>query len=139
MVLNKNSGIFVDSSFFKAFFDNKDDFHQEALTINQKLALENATLVTSNYILDETFTLLKVKAGLNIALALREAFITHKFAAQIFRVTAADDVKAWNWFIKPWKGLSFTDCTCFVLMERLGLTRVATFDRHFEKAGFTLE
>ena len=29
-----------------------------------------------------------------------------------------------------------TDCTSFVIMGRLGLTRALTIDRHFEQAGF---
>lgn len=50
-----------------------------------------------------------------------------------------DEARAWNWFLKDWSDFSFTDCVSFALMERLGFKRVATFDRHFSKAGFKEE
>jgi hypothetical protein len=33
-------------------------------------------------------------------------------------------------------GYSFTDCTSFVTMREMRLTRVLTIDRHFQQAGF---
>lgn len=36
------------------------------------------------------------------------------------------------------KDWSFTDCTSFVVMKRMGLTDAFTSDRHFEQAGFTI-
>ncbi|MGQ9825653.1 MAG: type II toxin-antitoxin system VapC family toxin [Desulfotomaculales bacterium] len=34
------------------------------------------------------------------------------------------------------QNFSFTDCTSFVLMERLGVKEAAAFDARFEAAGF---
>ena len=36
----------------------------------------------------------------------------------------------------PDKRWSFTDCTSFVAMRDLGITRAFAFDRNFEQAGF---
>lgn len=36
------------------------------------------------------------------------------------------------------KDFSFADAISFVVMERLGITRAFTFDRHFEQYGFTV-
>jgi predicted nucleic acid-binding protein len=36
------------------------------------------------------------------------------------------------------KGLSFTDCTSFVVMRELKLREALTTDHHFAQAGFTL-
>ena len=37
---------------------------------------------------------------------------------------------------KKW---SFTDCTSKVLMERLGIVEVFSFDHHFEQMGFVMK
>jgi len=44
---------------------------------------------------------------------------------------------AWSLFLDhPDKHWSFTDCTSFVLMEKLGIRGALTFDRNFREAGF---
>ncbi|MBM3119704.1 PIN domain-containing protein [Candidatus Shapirobacteria bacterium] len=133
------SPVFIDTSFFKAILDEKDDFYKEALGIWEKLRAENASLLTSNYILDEVFTLIRKRSGVAKVKEFRELVIQNAASLKIIRVTAADEANAWNWFLEAWRDLSFTDCVSFALMERVGLKRVATFDRHFSQAGFKVE
>ena len=130
--------IFIDTSFFNALVDKTDDFHKDAVHIWSKLKDENADLITSNFILDESFTLIRVRCGIEKALELR--FILSESGAEIkiLRTLAADEANAWNWFVKNWSKLSFTDCVSFALMKRLNLTRVASFDTDFKRAGFIL-
>lgn len=133
------SPVFIDTSFFKAILDEKDDFYKQAMKIWDKLRREHASLTTSNYILDETFTLIRKRRGISKTEQFRRLLINNAANIKIVRVTATDEGKAWNWFLKKWGNLSFTDCVSFAVMERLGLRRVATFDRHFSKAGFQTE
>ncbi len=134
-----NPVVFVDTSFFKAVIDVDDDFHQEAVFILNKLKDETTELVTTNFIIDESLTLIRVRLNLETAIELKNFIETGLDFLKIMRVTVEDELHAWKYFLKPWKGLSFTDCTSFALMKRLGLTRVATFDGHFRQAGFTIE
>lgn len=129
--------VFLDSSWFKAVIDEKDDFHTQANLILDRLEKEESILVTSNYVLDETFTLVRVKCGLEKCRKLNEYLRDLGEQLRIERVQTKDERLAWEWFWEPWSKLSYTDCTSFAVMERLGIKQVATFDEHFIKAGFS--
>lgn len=131
--------VFVDSSFFKALIDSKDEFHKKAKRILKNLEKEEAALITSNYILDETFTLIRVKCGLKFVDRFRKNLSLSSQVIKIIRITIKDEADAWKWFLNDWSKLSFTDCVSFALMKKLKLSRVATFDQHFKKAGFIIE
>jgi len=92
-------------------------------------------LITTNYIIDETATLLRVKCGLPSALDFRER-LNSGFKHISLRVLLRDEQAAWKWFEKDWSRLSFTDCTSFAVMKRFDLTSIAAFDDHFSRAGF---
>ena len=54
-------------------------------------------------------------------------------------VTDEERFKAWVLFKKYGdKELSFTDCTSFALMKKLGLQKAFAFDDHFRQIGFEL-
>lgn len=139
MVSNSKIQIFVDTSFFKALIDEKDDFHTQGVQIFENVQRENLLLVTTNYVLDETYTLIRKRRGREKVRELRDFLVKIAPQIRITRVTSADDASAWEWFLKDWSDLSFTDCVSFAVMERLSLTRVAAFDDHFSRAGFELE
>lgn len=86
--------VFVDTSFFKAYIDIKDEFHLKALEIFKELKRKEALLITSNYILDETFTLLRVKCNLEIAREFKTALEEFETGLKIVRVTNSDDAAA---------------------------------------------
>lgn len=130
--------VFVDTSFFKGLLDIADDFHQKAKDIWQKLKEENTTIITSNYVLDESFTLIRLRCGIKIVEQFRDDIIKSSHVIKIMRVTVTDEANAWKWFLSNWSKLSFTDCVSFALMKRLDIQRIATFDEHFKKAGFTM-
>ena len=134
-----NEDVFVDTSFFKAFIDSKDDFHQQAIQVLQKLKSKGSSLVTSNYILDETFTLIRVKCGLDLVKDFKKVLEEFETGLVIVRILVTDEKNAWEWFLLDWSDLSFTDCVSFAIMKRLEINRVATFDKHFERAGFKIE
>lgn len=130
--------VFLDSSFLKGVIDNRDDFHEQAKKLWKKLFDYKTPLITSNFILDETFTLVRSRCGLAKALALRDLLSEEELHLDVIRTKVIDERSTWEWFEKDWSKLSFTDCTSFAVMKRLGLTHVATFDTHFTRAGFTI-
>ncbi len=130
--------VFLDSSYFKALIDEKDEFHSQADDILNLFSNNGYQLITTNYIVDETATLLRVRCGLDVALKFRRFLAIGTPTIKLIRVIVADDAASWSWFTNDWSRLSFTDCVSFAIMKRLGLTHVATFDQHFQKAGFTI-
>jgi uncharacterized protein len=53
--------IFVDTSAFAALVDKDDDHHVKAVSFNKTIS--GIQLVTTNYVLDELYTLLLLHAG----------------------------------------------------------------------------
>lgn len=129
--------VFVDTSFLKGLFDPKDDFYLQAKRIWEALCDERIPLLTSNYVLDEFFTLIRTRLGRETLKKVRQDLMATKNIKTI-RVTAVDEAKAWKWIFENWSDLSFTDCVSFAVMRRLELEKVATFDQHFQKAGFKI-
>lgn len=135
MALNN---IFVDTSWYKALLDPKDDFNSDAKKQMEKLLSEKYFFITTNFIVDETLTLLRLRAGLPLALKFADTLMEMSKIMKLTRVSEIDEKEAWKWFPENWSKLSFTDCTSFAVMKRLDLKEVATFDNHFARAGFAV-
>ena len=129
-------GLFVDTAGWIACADTGDLAHERAIAWRNSWLQEGAVLVSTDYIVDETLTLLRVRYGLGIAGTwwhyvdssprLRWEHISperaEKARAMFFRYTD--------------KEFSLTDCTSFVVMRELGLRDALTTDHHFAQAGF---
>lgn len=124
--------VFVDSSAWFALKDAKDHHHDAAIEF---LSSFNGKLVTTNFIVDETITLTLMRLGYTFARELGEALWAEKYARLIY-VSQSDQRTAWELF-KAYddKTFSFTDCTSFAVMERLGLEYAFAFDADFEQSG----
>jgi predicted nucleic acid-binding protein len=122
---------FVDTSAWFATVDPNDPNHEVA----RRFMSAKPRLVTTNFVIDETITLVLKRLGYTQALRLGEQLWSGQLARIIY-ITKADQQAAWQLF-KSYsdKEFSFTDCTSFVVMERLGLTRAFALDEHFDQTG----
>ena len=128
--------IFIDTGAFLARYLRKDQHHNSAVSVWEKLGSGRENCVTSNFVLDETFTLLGRRAGYGFAVQRAKNIYASQFLT-IFRPDRVDEIKALRFFSKyADQHVSFTDCISFVLMKREKVNRVFSFDRHFELAGF---
>jgi uncharacterized protein len=132
--------VFVDTSGFKAFYDPKDEYHARARRFTDQVATRKILMrgfITSDYVLDETLTLLLVGAGhpvaANFAQVIRESRVFNTIYVNEDRFSKSLELFAKS-KDKEW---SFTDCTCFWLMKEHGIRNVFTFDPHFRQAGFS--
>ena len=64
--------IFIDTSAFLALENRKDHYHQSALMFRDSLLESKQPLVTSGYVLDESYTIIRLRAGHKIAVRFGE-------------------------------------------------------------------
>ena len=127
--------LFVDTSAFISLSDKSDNFHLQAIEFVKSFK-PNFRLYTTNFILDETITHLRIHANHLLACCFRENIIRSPIY-HIQYITSEIEEEAYNLFKKYHdKQLSFTDCTSFAIMNRLRLTTTFTFDSDFEQVGF---
>jgi predicted nucleic acid-binding protein len=130
--------IYVDTGAFLARYLSRDQYHQKAGAFWKKIRKNQESCFTSNFVLDETFTLLGRWAGYDFASEKAAKIYASKLLI-ILRPTREDEIKAIEFFRKyADQNVSFTDCISIVLMRNKKIKRVFSFDSHFERAGFKL-
>jgi predicted nucleic acid-binding protein len=127
----RSAYMFVDSSAWYALVNAHDKNHLAA----KRFLEASHRLLTTNFVIDETVTLVLVRKGYQAAVDLGEQLWSEE-QAHIVWLSRADQRAAWRLFKRySDKRFSFTDCTSFVVMERLGLTHAFAFDEHFDQTG----
>ena len=127
--------VFVDTSGFLALWDAGDQHHSAAVALQESVASKRRRFVTSDYVADETATLLLIRHSHSAAAdflqsldrsgALRMEWVgPDRFAAGAALFQRRRD--------KEW---SFTDCVSFAMMRELGIREALTADHHFRQAG----
>lgn len=130
--------LFVDTAGWVACADRSDPSHGKCVACRDAQLRAGAVLLTTDYVIDETLTLLRLRLGMAAARAWWQRVSSSR------RVVVADvdhDLResARQWFFRyDDKEFSFTDCTSFALMEREKLREALTTDRHFRQAGFQM-
>jgi hypothetical protein len=131
-------GLFTDTAGWMACADAADAAHAQAMRARDTCLSEGGVLVTTDYVMDETLTLIRKRLGLAAA------------ATWWQQLDASTRVR-WEWvgmarvekarelfFRFRDKDYSFTDCTSFVVMKELKLKQALTTDRHFAQMGFKM-
>ncbi len=130
--------IFIDTGAFLGRYLRKDQYHKRAVAGWEKLRQKFHPCFTSNFVLDETFTLLARRAGYSFA-AERARVIYSSEIVAILRPHEEDERAALALFEKyADQEVSYTDCISFALMQKNGISQVFSFDKHFRYAGFRL-
>ena len=122
--------IFVDTGAWFALFVPSDPDHTAA---TQWLASNREPFFTTDFIADETLTLLRARGERPCALLAAREFFEGEMTRLYF--LTEDDIRAAVAVFRQYadKDWSFTDCTSRVVMERLGLTSAFAFDQHFRQ------
>jgi predicted nucleic acid-binding protein len=127
---------FVDTSALLAVLDADDAQHGRARRVWSDLLGGDEILLTTSYVLVETFAL--AQAGLGLP-AIR---VLNDDVAPILQVTWVNEglhrTATTALVTAQRRDLSLVDCVSFEVMRRLGVDRAFAFDRHFRQQGFAL-
>jgi predicted nucleic acid-binding protein len=130
--------IYLDTGAFLARYLARDQHHKKAVAAWSEIGRGGLRCFTSNFVLDETFTLLGRRAGYRFA-AQRARLLYSSRVLTILRPGREDELEAIEDFEKfADQKVSFTDCISWTLMRRNKLRRTFSFDEHYRMAGFEL-
>src|SRR5581483_4694124 len=104
--------VFVDASAFVALRNRSEREHAAARRVFRELLSERVSLLTSNFVLSETYTALLVR-------------VDEEVEEEAWSILESHADKAW----------SYVDATSFALMRREKVGEAFTFDRDFLQRG----
>lgn len=124
--------IFVDTGAWFARFVPDDPDHS---LLETWFAGNDEPLVTSDYCVDETLTLLVARKRLRLSLEVGRGLF-EQAVARLHFLTPDQIHRAWVLFQSQARvGWSFTDCTSKIVMDDLRIRTVAALDHHFRQLG----
>lgn len=128
--MSTTSHIFVDSSAFVAWFFARDAHHQDAVARFDWVKTQQLMPITSSFVVDETATVLSNRDGqslarkfLDFANTVQTIFITEEIRRDIHVLFHQQQMK----------GTSIVDCSNIVVMQRLSIPSIFTYDGDFTK------
>jgi len=125
--------IFLDTGFFVALLEHRDELHGRAAAWG--LRLPKPAIVTE-YVLWETLNFFVPKAGRIKAVQLVEHLRSDPTYVCVSASPELFDAGVRLYRARADKRWSLTDCISFQLMSDRAITQALTFDQHFEQAGF---
>ncbi len=128
--------VFLDASYAIALSSAKDQYHQRAMILAEKLEIEQARLLTTRAVILEIGNALSKQiyrtASIELLTSLEEdptveiVPLSEELFERAFLFYQSRQDKEWG----------ITDCISFVVMQERGLTEALTADEHFQQAGF---
>jgi len=128
--------LFVDTAGWMACADGSDPAHGRAVAVRDSWLEGGGVFVTSDYVADETLTLLRIRLGIDAAENWwQQVDGSSRVRWEYVSLARADTARSLFFRYRD-KDFSFTDCTSFILMRELKLREALTTDHHFLQAGF---
>ena len=126
--------VFVDTSALLAVLDADDQFHSRACTVWADLLERAEDLLSTSYVLVETFALVQHRLGMEAVRTLEEDILPVIHIHWIDETEHRAGVTAL--LAAGRRQLSLVDCVSFLTMRRFNLRAAFAFDRHFTEQGF---
>lgn len=130
--------VFVDTSGWVALFVKNDINNESAVKAYGEIKKNKIQIYTSDYVIDETITTIMAR-GSYIESVLAGKSIVESKIVKIVSVFPDHFQKVWELYQRYRdKRFSFTDVSCFCIMENIGIDHAFSFDSGFTQAGFQL-
>jgi len=124
--------VFIDTGPWYASVVPGDPRHADVMAWHR---LNHQPLVTTDYVIDETLTLLRSRGERSRAISLGRRLLDLSGVTVHF-IKESEIRQAWALFRdNPGRDWSFTDCTSKVVIDALHIKQALTFDHHFAEFG----
>lgn len=132
--------VFYDTWAWAAIGNAADGHHALGVQLDRDLEARGYVPVITDYVFDETLTLLHASAGARASLPFSELLLLRVETGNVhwLDIDAERRREALELFAKLAPAeprISFTDCTSFAVMRELGINFAFSPDRHFHRAG----
>ena len=136
LIKSQDEAIFVDTSAFYALLDRDDRYHQQAKPFWADLLDRDVTLMTSNYVVAETVSLLQYRLGFEAA------SLWYRNILAILNIHWADP-STHRQAYELWAGLhrrrfSIVDCLSYIIMHQHHVDKAFCFKTNYVEQGFTV-
>jgi predicted nucleic acid-binding protein len=127
--------VLVDSSAFLSLEDPSEKSHKESKEAFQRLLDKKTSFLCTNFVFDETYTLILSRLGRARAVAWGEGLLGSKLI-HLFRLQEDHEQEAWQIILDfSDKDFSYTDATSFAVALSFGIDEVMSLDEHFHQFG----
>lgn len=126
--------VFVDTSAIYALLDGDDAKHKDAKNLWVELINGEASLICSNYILIECFSLIQNRLGIEAVSDFQNDLLPIIKIEWVDETIHQAGISAL--LTAGRRELSLVDCISFAVMRKLGIEKVFTFDQHFREQRF---
>jgi len=135
--------LFIDTWGWVVIHNKREPRHYQVDALYREFRLNGGSIYTTDYVLDETFTLLFRRLPLPLAEesvglldeAIKEGYLNLEWVSSE-RFWEAKELRL-RFRDKP--KISFTDLTSMVVMKELGVSSILTDDDHFTHLGMGFE
>lgn len=122
-----------------AILDAGDVNHPTAVAYQSEI-VDSCSLLVTNYILDELYTLTLMDLGYRFAMNVKRKLdlMSESRLLEVVWVDRALADESWRVFerFNQDKQWSFTDCVSYTVMKQRAIQEAFAFDHHFEQMGF---
>jgi predicted nucleic acid-binding protein len=127
--------VFVDTSAILSLLDPNDISHVLAAKVWRRLTGEKDKLLTTNYVVVETCSLLQARSGLQAVREFQAAIVPLLNIVWINEEMHKDALEAM--LLANQRRLSLVDCSSMMIAKQYNIQSIFAFDRHFTERGFT--